>query len=94
MGKLIFWVLIVLAALVAWRIVNARAAARMRDEQRGSAARGAGPRGGSSGKAALPAESMVRCAHCGIHLPRSEALLTNGSTWCSPEHARLGPQKT
>jgi len=33
---------------------------------------------------------MVRCAHCGIHLPRSEAVLMNGQTWCSQEHARLG----
>jgi len=33
---------------------------------------------------------MVRCAHCGIHLPRSEALLQGGQTWCSAEHARLG----
>ena len=36
-------------------------------------------------------ERMVRCAHCGIHLPRSEALLQGGRTWCSQEHARLGP---
>lgn len=36
-------------------------------------------------------EAMVRCAHCGIHLPRSEALLQGGQTWCSQEHARLGP---
>ncbi|MBK1781631.1 hypothetical protein JHL22_10410 [Advenella sp. WQ 585] len=35
-------------------------------------------------------ESMVQCAHCHIHLPRSEACLINGKTWCSEEHARLG----
>ncbi|MFV9474837.1 PP0621 family protein [Advenella sp. RU8] len=35
-------------------------------------------------------ESMVQCAHCHIHLPRSEALLKDGKTWCSEEHARLG----
>jgi uncharacterized protein len=33
---------------------------------------------------------MVRCAHCGIHMPRSEAVLSDGKTWCSPEHAKLG----
>ncbi|MGE8636701.1 MAG: PP0621 family protein, partial [Achromobacter piechaudii] len=38
-------------------------------------------------------ESMVRCAHCGIHLPRSEAVLLNGKTWCSTEHAALGPAR-
>ncbi|MGV2861508.1 PP0621 family protein, partial [Achromobacter sp. AGC39] len=38
-------------------------------------------------------ESMVRCAHCGIHLPRSEAVLVNGMTWCSTEHSTLGPAR-
>nr|WP_255592639.1 PP0621 family protein [Bordetella sp. BOR01] len=37
-----------------------------------------------------PVESMVRCAHCGIHLPRSEAVLLEGKVWCSRDHARLG----
>jgi uncharacterized protein len=36
---------------------------------------------------------MVRCAHCGIHLPRSEAVLLNGHTWCSTEHSKLGPAR-
>jgi len=35
-------------------------------------------------------EPMVRCAHCGIYLPRSEALMSNQHTWCSLEHAKLG----
>lgn len=35
-------------------------------------------------------EAMVRCEYCGIHLPRSEALLLQGKTWCGEEHARLG----
>jgi uncharacterized protein len=37
-----------------------------------------------------PPESMVRCAHCGIHMPRSEAVLMKGQTWCSEDHAKLG----
>ena len=32
------------------------------------------------------AEGMVRCAQCGIHLPRSEALLRDGRTYCSTAH--------
>ena len=35
-------------------------------------------------------ESMVQCAHCHIHLPRSEACIKDGKIWCSEEHARLG----
>jgi uncharacterized protein len=33
-------------------------------------------------------ENMVRCAHCGVHLPRSESLTTQGSFYCSAEHQR------
>ena len=37
--------------------------------------------------AAAP-EDMVRCAHCGVHLPRSESLARDGRQYCSEEHAR------
>ena len=33
---------------------------------------------------------LVRCAHCGVHLPRSEARQAAGALYCSEEHARLG----
>ncbi len=33
---------------------------------------------------------LVQCAHCGVHLPRSEARQTEGMLYCSEEHARLG----
>jgi uncharacterized protein len=35
-----------------------------------------------------PDESMVRCAQCGVHHPRSESLLSEGKFYCSPEHER------
>ena len=38
---------------------------------------------------APPAEDMVRCAHCGVHLPKRESLLTEGRYFCSDEHRRL-----
>lgn len=31
-------------------------------------------------------EGMVRCVQCGIHLPRSEALLASGRTYCGTAH--------
>jgi uncharacterized protein len=34
---------------------------------------------------------LVSCAHCGVHLPRSEARASEGALYCSEEHARLGP---
>jgi uncharacterized protein len=33
-------------------------------------------------------EDMVRCARCGVHLPRSESLLSGGEFFCSEEHRR------
>ncbi len=34
-------------------------------------------------------EDMVRCAVCGVHLPRSEGFASHGKFYCSDEHLRL-----
>jgi uncharacterized protein len=34
-------------------------------------------------------EDMVCCAQCGVHLPRSESIVTRGKFYCSAEHQRL-----
>ena len=34
-------------------------------------------------------EDMVRCSHCGVHLPRSESILAEGKFFCSEEHRRI-----
>jgi uncharacterized protein len=36
------------------------------------------------------AEDMVKCAHCGVNMPRSEAILSGGEFFCTPEHKQLG----
>lgn len=50
--------------------------------------------GGSApkrGRAALP-QPMVRCAHCGVHLPAAEALPgVQGLHYCSEDHRQAGP---
>jgi uncharacterized protein len=33
-------------------------------------------------------EDMVRCARCGVHLPRSEGIMSGGEFFCSEEHRR------
>jgi uncharacterized protein len=38
--------------------------------------------------APAPAEEMVRCAQCGVHLPKSESILAGGSFYCSEAHRR------
>jgi uncharacterized protein len=34
------------------------------------------------------AEEMVRCARCGVHLPKSEAILADGKFYCCDAHRR------
>lgn len=36
------------------------------------------------------AEDMVKCAHCGVNLPRSEAIYSGGEFYCTPEHQQRG----
>lgn len=31
-------------------------------------------------------QEMVRCAHCGVHLPRSDAVEGRAGLYCSAEH--------
>jgi uncharacterized protein len=31
-------------------------------------------------------EAMVQCAYCGVHLPKSESLQSNGQFFCSQAH--------
>ncbi len=34
-------------------------------------------------------ETMVACAHCGLHVPRGESLERNGRHYCCWEHLKL-----
>lgn len=82
MAKFLLWVVIILAVLLVSRILaQQKARARHLAERRQA----------EVGQRA--AETMVRCAHCHIHLPRSEAFFSQGQTWCSADHARLGLKK-
>jgi len=41
---------------------------------------------------AMDEHAMVRCAHCGIHLPSSEAVLGGDESYCCDAHRLRGPQ--
>lgn len=72
MGRIFFFVLLGLAAYLAWRWVKLQ---RLRDTR----APGAPPR---------QAQAMVSCAACGLHLPRQEALPKGERYYCCEEHRR------
>ncbi len=84
MGKILLWVVVIVGMLLLTRILSHHNA-KVRHKART-------PRSGPQKTMQAPnsAEPMVRCAHCSIHLPRSEAVLSKGQTWCCTEHARLG----
>lgn len=33
-------------------------------------------------------QDMVACAHCGVHLPRTDALTSGSRSYCCAEHQR------
>ena len=38
-------------------------------------------------------ETMLQCAHCGVHFPASEAVTAaTGSVYCSADHRKLAGQ--
>ena len=38
----------------------------------------------------VPAERMVACSHCQVHLPESDALSSQGQFYCSEAHRQAG----
>jgi uncharacterized protein len=35
-------------------------------------------------------QQMVVCAHCGVYVPESESLLSDGQRYCGEAHRKLG----
>ena len=74
MGRILFFTLIII--LLFWVIRSYRRSLKKREEEHGD-------------PPSLEGEDMVRCAHCGVHLPRSESITSEGDFFCSDEHRRL-----
>ncbi len=86
MGKLLFWIALIFLVLIVVRMLGRSVAAiqaRHAPISKRKPTQAAQP----------PSEIMVRCAHCGMYLPRSEALQMGGKTWCTPEHVHVGDNK-
>ncbi|CAB3967304.1 pyrimidine deaminase [Burkholderia cenocepacia] len=57
------------------------------DGMPGAGAGGAGAGRPNGDARALP-EPMVRCAECGVHAPKGDAVAAGGEYFCSAEHAQ------
>ncbi|HHL4081149.1 PP0621 family protein [Burkholderia sola] len=67
----------------------ARKLRHAQEQAQARAGRGAG--GGAArpnGDARSLPEPMVRCAECGVHAPKGDAVAASGEYFCSAEHAR------
>ncbi|MCL4745454.1 MAG: hypothetical protein KJZ83_08570 [Burkholderiaceae bacterium] len=78
MGKLLFWIAVIAAVWIAIKFAQ-------------SSARRAGGRAGDASKDDR-GEPMVKCAHCGVHVPRSESVPAGHLHYCSGAHRDAGPQ--
>jgi uncharacterized protein len=75
MLRLLFWIVVIFAAIWLWRKFKTPAASNQSHRA---------PR-------EQDAPPMVRCAHCGVHLPRDRALSVQQQWYCSQAHLEQGP---
>lgn len=101
MGKLLSWIILIGLIWAAFKLVQI--SQRKREAARRAAADAFGERPGDAsqrpgaaraGEAGTPpaepfGEPMVRCAHCGVFMPRSTALPHGDRFYCDSEHQRL-----
>ncbi|KWZ34268.1 MULTISPECIES: PP0621 family protein [Burkholderia] len=73
----------------------ARKLRHAQEQAQARAGRGAGNGGAPGAGAARPngdarslPEPMVRCAECGVHAPKGDAIAASGEYFCSAEHAQ------
>jgi uncharacterized protein len=79
MARVLLLILLIVAAV--WLVRRALRRGALREH------------GGGATPNAKTADELVRCAQCGVLLPRAEARMSAGALYCSDEHARLGSGK-
>jgi uncharacterized protein len=76
MGKLLFWIIVVAAVYFGYRLFLVSQRRTERAARQAASKRERDEQG----------EPMLRCAHCGVHLPQSEAVVHGGQNFCSIAH--------
>ena len=74
-----YLIVVIVVAIVVWMLARNRQAppAKPRRTARGAPA----------------PQDMVECSHCGVHLPRTEALSADVGNYCSEAHRLAGPRR-
>ncbi len=96
------YVLVLVIVIVVMWLLMGRTRGRGRDARPDDAGGDAGPgaaggaKGGAKGTGtpdAADTQTMVGCTHCGLHLPRSEAVVdAQGRLYCGDVHRLAGPR--
>lgn len=90
MGAILKYLL--LALVVLWLLYSPAVRGRLRAQPRHKADSGK-PTQGSQTAQPTKADRIEPCAHCGVHLPVSEALHDiGGRVYCSEAHRLAGPR--
>jgi uncharacterized protein len=74
-----YLVVVLVVALVAWLLLRPRKADRPKEPR---------PQPDNS----CP-QAMLQCRHCGVHLPRAEALVDERGAFCTEAHRLAGPRE-
>jgi uncharacterized protein len=81
MGKILFWVVVIVGVLLVTRLLTHYAANRKATPP---------PPANAPPRSLNASEEMVRCSHCQVYTPRSESIKQDDEFWCSPDHAKKG----
>jgi uncharacterized protein len=84
--RLLIWLLLALLVVLALR----KSLGRGLQGRAGESASGAGQPAPGGGE--RPAEAMVCCAHCQLHVPASEAVYRDEHAYCCEAHAQLSAE--
>ncbi len=81
MGKILFWAVVIIGVLLVTRLLTHYAANRKTPTSKPAQ---------EPPRSLNASEAMVKCAHCQVYMPRSEAIQQDDAFWCSTEHAKKG----
>ncbi len=81
MFRLLLW-----GFLIWWVAKHALPALKRPDDRKSPGVRDDEPLAGGEGDV----QDMVRCAQCGVYVPRSEAVEGGGQFYCGEDHRRQG----
>ena len=102
MNKIFFWLAIFGLAMIVWKFAqiakrknahrgnSSHANSNRANSNRANSAEPAQDRARPAAAGQLPpSEAMLRCAHCGVYMPQSDAYQRGELTFCSVEHRDL-----